>query len=291
VKDPTDSTRWQETSNQFVPIVLVDSDKPERYYFQVRAMDRDGNIDRTHDQTEFFKIKVRDGGNIQFTDSTASIRLLVPPGVLAANQKIMITPVPKYQLANPANVVIAYRLSATPEDFVLPKPATLSISFSNWQSFRSESLAIYYHDPVSLHIGGTISMQSGRAVITTVITQLGVYSVKNRGDTSAVDSKFNLNIQPRIFSPSGNGRGHGDRTTVSFFLSQPSSVIIKIYNSAGRLEKVLTEKNSWLLPGSNAIDWDGSDEVGKICSSGLYIVTVAAENRVHHKTVMILNKF
>ena len=86
------------------------------------------------------------------------------------------------------------------------------------------------------------------------------------------------------------GFGHGDNATISFFLNNNSKVTVKIYNIGGRLKKLLVE-DSIFFQGMNALDWDGRDDEGHVCHTGLYIVTVETENQVRTKTVMIPNKY
>jgi flagellar hook assembly protein FlgD len=99
-----------------------------------------------------------------------------------------------------------------------------------------------------------------------------------------------LNTQPRIFSPAGGGQGFGDRTSISFHLGQDSEITIKIYNVAGRLKKVLAENQSFLA-GKHAMEWDGKDDDGQYCVSGLHIVSIVARGKVETKTVLVLNKY
>lgn len=285
-----DMMPWQETPSQYVPLFLEDTDRPMKYIFQVRAIDRDGNIDPTPDQTEFVKIDARAGGAVELSTGDVHIRLLLPPGLLAAHHQIRITPLPQYQLSDTATVIVGFKISGLPEAPELVKPVTLSISFSNPQGFPKDQLAIYQETEGQQPVGGTTQMNNGSLCISTIIFRSGIYVVRSQSIKPVLSNSFDLNLQPRIFSPAGNGRGHGDRTTISFFLNQESQVGIKIYNSAGRLAKTI-KTNPQLPCGYNAIDWDGTDDAGNICDSGLYIVTVTNGNKVHQKTVLLLNKF
>ncbi len=290
VTDSDDTPPWQETRSQFVTLFLEDSDRPRKYTFQVRAIDRDGNVDPSPDQTEFVKLDPRAGGAVELSTDDVHVRLLLPPGLLQAHHNINITPLPRYQLSDTATAIIGIEISGLPEHLNHAKPVTLSISFSYHPGIPKEQLAIFQETERSLPIGGTPQLLKGRISIATVIFESGIYVVRSTAIKTVSPASFNLNLQPRIFSPAGTGRGHGDRTTISFFLQNDSDVGIKIYNSSGRLTKAI-QATTRLPRGYHAIDWDGTDANGNICSSGLYIVTVAAENRIHQKTVLILNKF
>ena len=60
-------------------------------------------------------------------------------------------------------------------------------------------------------------------------------------------------------------------------------------NSAGRLVKILQE-NETMSYGNNVVYWDGKDNNGEFCVSGLYIVTIQADEKKATKTVVVLNK-
>ena len=53
--------------------------------------------------------------------------------------------------------------------------------------------------------------------------------------------------------------------------------------------RLLTE-NLTLNHGANSVNWDGRDNLGNFCVTGLYQVTVQVEGKVAAKTVVILNK-
>lgn len=42
--------------------------------------------------------------------------------------------------------------------------------------------------------------------------------------------------------------------------------------------------------GTNVIEWDGKDQQGKFYETGLYIVTIQAEDKMVSKTLVVLNK-
>lgn len=218
VTDSDATTSWHETSSQFVTLFLEDADRPRKYLFQVRAIDRDGNVDPSPDQTEFMKLDARAGGAVELSTDDIHIRLLLPPGLLETQHNINITLLPRYQLSDTATAIIGLEISGLPEPLDHAKPVTLSISFSYQPGITKEQLAIFQEAKGSLPIGGTPQLLNGRFSIATVIFESGIYVVRSTAIKTVPPASFNLNLQPRIFSPAGNGRGHGDRTTISFFL-------------------------------------------------------------------------
>ncbi len=68
----------------------------------------------------------------------------------------------------------------------------------------------------------------------------------------------------------------GSSAVVSYYLSQPGSVSIEIYDIMGNLIKTVTN-NSPRAAGSRAEDfWDGTDNRGRAVNSGTYVVRISA---------------
>ena len=45
-----------------------------------------------------------------------------------------------------------------------------------------------------------------------------------------------------------------------------------------------------MTAGSNVVYWNGKDKEDNFCLSGLYIVSIQAEDKMENKTVVVLNK-
>jgi FlgD Ig-like domain len=61
-------------------------------------------------------------------------------------------------------------------------------------------------------------------------------------------------------------------TTVRINLDKSLNTVVKLYNSLG--EEIKTLFNKFLTPGSYSINWDGTDESGRVLPSGIYFITV-----------------
>jgi len=75
-------------------------------------------------------------------------------------------------------------------------------------------------------------------------------------------------------------------TTVKLYLDEQVNIIVRIYNSLG--EEIKTLVNKHLAPGSYSINWDGTDEAGRVLPSGIYFITVETGKKASVlKTVLL----
>jgi hypothetical protein len=88
---------------------------------------------------------------------------------------------------------------------------------------------------------------------------------------------FNLKNYPNPFNP---------ETTISFELSKPGNVVLNIYNLKGELVKRLI--NNQMSNGKHSIVWDGKDNNGHICSSGVYFYKIESNGVVEVKKMLLL---
>lgn len=63
---------------------------------------------------------------------------------------------------------------------------------------------------------------------------------------------------------------------------------IKVFNTSGRLVCTLAE-NASMNRGVNVVSWNGRDDSGRVCVSGIYNVVIRAEDQVESKTVVVMN--
>lgn len=54
---------------------------------------------------------------------------------------------------------------------------------------------------------------------------------------------------------------------------------------------LIPKDNEFMPNGTNDVYWDGKDQQGEFCVSGLYIVTIQAAEKMATKTVVVLNKY
>jgi hypothetical protein len=88
-----------------------------------------------------------------------------------------------------------------------------------------------------------------------------------------------LSITPNPFSK---------LTKISFGIEQSAQGIeLKIFDITGRLVKSFGSLPS--APSPTPVTWDGTDDNGQRVSSGTYILHIATDREVAHKTVVLLN--
>ncbi len=104
---------------------------------------------------------------------------------------------------------------------------------------------------------GTLTLQGGFWVSNDVVTGVG--------DESAPRIYRMHAPWPNPFNP---------RTTVAFELPKPGQATIRIYNTAGRLVRVLA--NEQLPAGKHEITWNGDDDRGQTVASGVYVFQLRA---------------
>lgn len=283
-----DSQDLIETSDNFATVFVEDSDRPKRHVFEVRAIDRDGNIDPSPATDVFYKIKSEFGGNVVFSDDDEKTKaeLFIPPGEVLKDTAIFIEPVKRLELSE-SNVIAAYRLSSEPDGMRFKNRATLRISFLDEKINSTSDLMIFLRDDDAWKpIGGRVKRDGDTLSVTTSIQEFGVYAV--RSDRVNIDTSAQpLSVQPRVISPKTPNKGFGAEATISFHLKDPSTVDVKIYDVAGRLVKevVISEQ---MLPGINSVIWDGTDRDQQPVRSGLYVVLVKANTKSDPETTTIV---
>jgi len=238
------------------------------------------------------EIKSRRGGYVG--DAANNIQVYFPPNSLSDNTEIQIRLVTNLNAAKINTEQHQYAGLAydiMPTDIEPKKPGTLTFTYVDSHLVNVEDekrLGIFRYnetkDKWNLR-GGTVSVENN--TISTTITELGRYGLFENLMIGVESSLSAINCEPRMFSPQGGG--YDTKTTISFELGKDSDVTIKIYNGAGRLVRLLKESETMPI-GNNVVYWDGKDEQGRFCVSGLYIVTVQSKKKIATKTIVVLNK-
>ncbi len=296
-----DTAQWSAvTSANLVELTITD---PRKYVFFVRAIDRDGNTDPSPAQMHFYKVRSDRGAAVTFVDSSAArerstIQLYLPPQAFREGVSLRALPLGADSLQLNADekarfMDIAYHLSASEKVVSEQRPLTVKIFYpatiAQTNNIDERRLAIYRHDGRQWHhLGGTVDTK--QHCLTTTITELctiALFVAPVSPILAGTANDFNLAVQPRMFSPSGDV--FAKNVTISFDLEAAGVVTIKVYNLAGRLVKSLRE-NQMMNAGRNAIEWDGCDDHPRKCPSGMYLICLQAAGKTATKTVIVVNQ-
>ncbi|MBM3263224.1 MAG: VCBS repeat-containing protein [candidate division Zixibacteria bacterium] len=286
---------------QFVPAGRLEAEKDYEATLGAAITDSVGNrltADYRWTFTTATQVSKLEGGRL----TTPTISLYIPPNALDEGAEVSLEEVNVDSLlrvtTRPVNAkntqalkFVGPAIRLTPETQVLPanKPGTLTMDYSNQPlgSVNEDKLAIFRESSPGTweRVGGTLNKESNK--IVTSIGRLGIYAVFEDAAPADLSAAFSFRAQPRVFSPGGQ-RFNATDTSISFSLNKSTEVTVEVYNIAGRLERVLCA-NKVMGPGTMVEFWDGKDEKGRLCSSGLYVVLIEAGSQQEKVTVSVLN--
>ncbi len=112
-----------------------------------------------------------------------------------------------------------------------------------------------YHDLVSI-----LSNDAASPATLPVILVVGNAGATSTPDVPASSSAV-VTCRPNPFNP---------RTTVLFALPTAGRVVLRLYDTRGRLQRHLTAGE--FAVGQHTVVWDGRDDRGRDCASGIYLL-------------------
>ena len=235
------------------------------------------------------------GGTV--TNAEGSVEVYFPPNALpTGSHEVIIRPAADQPVAKTVSIAAA----PAQEPVFIGRAWEIDISAG---TLRKPVTLTFHYDPGAVdeqsasqigvfkltggqwtRVGGT--PDPSRNQVATSVKELSTFGLFV--DTQAVVGAAriqDLDCQPRAFSPAGGVR----RTTtdISFGLTTPTDVTVRVYNTSGRLERVI-ERDLPLGPGSHTISWNGRDEDDGVVASGLYIVVVSASGEQAEKVVAVV---
>ena len=231
------------------------------------------------------------GGTI--TNPEGSVELYFPPNALeGGTSEVLIRPAAdppakrNVQDSELTRISRAFAISAP--GATLRKPVTLTVAYSGDESAAVQDpskLAVFVlSGGVWGRVGGVADASSRK--VTTAIDELGTFAIFQDLRTQVGKLAIRqLDCQPRAFAPGGTRFKR--ETDISFDLTGPANVTVRVYNASGRLERVIVRDRA-LAPGRASFEWDGRDEDRNTVSSGLYIVVVNAGDTKQEKVVAVI---
>ncbi len=100
----------------------------------------------------------------------------------------------------------------------------------------------------------------------------------DEGDISITPvSNLKLKNYPNPFNPV---------TTISFELDKAGETLVEVYNHRGQFVKTLS--SGYLTAGAHRLQWDGKDQAGSNCATGIYLCKIKTRDQVKtHKMSLI----
>jgi hypothetical protein len=89
----------------------------------------------------------------------------------------------------------------------------------------------------------------------------------------------------QTFLRTGSPNPAAGRATIEFGLKQTGPVTLAIYDVSGR--KVRTLVQGTLGPGVHVRPWDGRDDAGRDVAAGIYLVKLAARDKVFTEKLVL----
>ncbi len=120
---------------------------------------------------------------------------------------------------------------------------------------------------IRVYYGG---LGSAGAVTLSAISTLGI------GEEMNSSSPLVLKMSPTLFS---------SQTTIHYYLPTKLKMNLRIYNVYGQLVKSLVF--GMKEPGYHRLSWSGSDDRGRVLSSGIYFVKLNADNFSQTKKLLL----
>jgi len=119
---------------------------------------------------------------------------------------------------------------------------------------------------------------------TSVNTKGGTPGTQNSIFVNNSNRSSTLTINPNPFSPDNDG--HEDFTVINYQLNSSSSqVTIKVFDSKGRLVRILS--NNFSSGATGSFIFDGKDEEGNPLRIGIYPILLEAEDENHQRSEII----
>jgi len=147
---------------------------------------------------------------------------------------------------------------------------------SNWNV--EDSLYIEIIDPVG-------SMRGQAMVVLTAAGSDQANPIRLTATTSVADAELKEIPKDFVLHPN-YPNPFNPETLISYQLPKASYVILKVYSLLG--EEITTLVNQRKEAGHHQIIWDGKDELGEEVPSGLYLLTIEADNfRMNRKMIKV----
>jgi hypothetical protein len=126
-------------------------------------------------------------------------------------------------------------------------------------------------------LGGNVSAHGGDVFLSLFNQPRSIDTSPPPGPIPA-EARLEQNV-PNPFNPG---------TTIRYSISQPSRVLLAIYNVAGQRVRTLVDKIQSPRPGGYTVTWDGRNDAGQSVGSGVYLYRLETPGSVSAKKMVLL---
>ncbi len=176
----------------------------------------------------------------------------------------------------------AYRSGSGQEAHSLYNPPGLAHPEEGTPALTAESPAIDRGETLGSELLGTLDYEGNPRVVNGVVD---IGASEFQGTSTELSDPLSLKIPTRMRLVGNYPNPFNPTTRIVFELAATAAVRLEVYNSLG--EKVRVLVNERLSAGRHQIEWDGRDDAGLICSSGVYFV-VLNRRQAHPLKILLL---
>ncbi|MCB9012624.1 MAG: lamin tail domain-containing protein [Bacteroidales bacterium] len=225
-----------------------------------------------------------------------SSRKLIFPGDYIAVSRDKKALLDCHWVENPNLVIQSSSMPALPDDGACIKLMNRSLETIDYVCYDSQDQFPMLSDVHGISLERlSLGRETGDKVpwhSASSVSGFGTPAAENSQSLSAETSQNTLEVIPEIFSPDNDGRD--DFAEIHYNLSREGYIgTVAVFDPAGRRLAILGENE--ILGTSGMFLWDGRDDSGSICRTGLYLVyaefwTLKGEKKSFKKVVTLVRE-
>ncbi|KAA3663182.1 MAG: hypothetical protein DWQ10_00675, partial [Calditrichaeota bacterium] len=284
-----DSQSWITTNQNSATLYIDAAEQPALHLFEVRAIDPDGNRDPNIQSDTFYRLNPTYAGAVSDTNAQFKVTLTLAPNIHVDNtQKMIEFIVPA--LLEDQSTLVAVELTLPDSDQANAHSLAFAFPQETVNNIDANLLGIYKLEEDALKlVGGTLTQRNDSLQIETAVSMSGRYDLRAAtGNDSGIENLKIIDIQPRVIHSRSPDKLFGGVAVISFDQPQAGQVSAYVYSASGKRERTIVNSQH-LNQGRNVIKWDGRDENGEACSSGVYIVVIRNSQKIVKKSLLVVN--
>ncbi len=192
-------------------------------------------------------------------------------------------------VSNPQNPILLNTILPRPSSYIykcIIFNNLLIISDTNWDELYFYNISNPAAPEFVCRYSWNLSTEDMVIQNGYLYTANGLYGLNILDLNQVMEAEDSIQLPPITFNLKNYPNPFNPETTISFELSKPGNVDLNIYNLKGELVKRLI--NNKMSNGKHSMVWDGKDNNGKICSSGVYCYKIESNGRVETKKMLLM---